>query len=850
MLSSNQKYEYRAPGSDVQSLKEALVYKLIFGLGCPPAEATKTNWLNAALLVVRDLAAERWLQSTRYSRRENLRRVYYLSMEFLMGRALSNALIAEDVYDNLGAALAELGQDLNEIIAEEGDPGLGNGGLGRLAACFMDSLATLRIPAMGYGIRYEYGMFRQDIENGKQVERPDTWTEQDIAWQFRRPSKHYTIRFGGNIHYQGEQCIWNNSDQITALAYDQIIPGYGTAAANTLRLWTAHAGDTFNLGDFNRGDYFAAIEKQTTSENVSRVLYPDDSTAVGRELRLRQEYFLTSASVQDIVRRHLKENPDISTLPDTVAIHLNDTHPVLAIPELMRILIDEHGVSWDDAWATCEKIFSYTNHTLMGEALETWPVEMMGRVLPRHLQLIFEINEHFLDTLRKQGYDGDFIRRVSLIDEGGERRVRMAWLAVIGSHKINGVAKIHSDLMVKSIFADFARLYPERFTNVTNGVTPRRWIALANRDLAALIDRHIGADWRVHLEQLTKLKALQEDAAFRADIRAVKRQNKQRLADWIEAELGITVSADALFDVQIKRIHEYKRQLMNILHIISRYNRILKNPDADWVPRVFIFAGKAASAYYAAKKIIHLINDIANVINNDGRIRDLIKVVFIPNYGVSLAQLIIPAADISEQISLAGTEASGTSNMKFALNGALTVGTLDGANVEILNAVGEENIFIFGNTVEQVEALRQRGYSPLLYLENDPELHETVIQITSGAFSPEEPSRYHENLHIFSDYYQVLADFRSYVEAQGRIDRRYRDQDAWARSAIANIANMGYFSSDRSIEDYAKNIWHIKPLPEVPVENNNGNALSEVPESSAPPQPAKPVAKTDKKKGQ
>ena len=850
MLSSNQKYEYRAPGSDVQSLKEALVYKLIFGLGCPPAEATKTNWLNAALLVVRDLAAERWLQSTRYSRRENLRRVYYLSMEFLMGRALSNALIAEDVYDNLGAALAELGQDLNDIIAEEGDPGLGNGGLGRLAACFMDSLATLRIPAMGYGIRYEYGMFRQDIENGKQVERPDTWTEQDIAWQFRRPSKHYTIRFGGNIHYQGEQCIWNNSDQITALAYDQIIPGYGTAAANTLRLWTAHAGDTFNLGDFNRGDYFAAIEKQTTSENVSRVLYPDDSTAVGRELRLRQEYFLTSASVQDIVRRHLKENPDISTLPDTVAIHLNDTHPVLAIPELMRILIDEHGVSWDDAWAACEKIFSYTNHTLMGEALETWPVEMMGRVLPRHLQLIFEINEHFLDTLRKQGYDGDFISRVSLIDEGGERRVRMAWLAVIGSHKINGVAKIHSDLMVKSIFADFARLYPERFTNVTNGVTPRRWIALANRDLAALIDRHIGADWRVHLEQLTKLKALQEDAAFRADIRAVKRQNKQRLADWIEAELGITVSPDALFDVQIKRIHEYKRQLMNILHIISRYNRILKNPDADWVPRVFIFAGKAASAYYAAKKIIHLINDIANVINNDGRIRDLIKVVFIPNYGVSLAQLIIPAADISEQISLAGTEASGTSNMKFALNGALTVGTLDGANVEILNAVGEENIFIFGNTVEQVEALRQRGYSPLLYLENDPELHETVIQITSGAFSPEEPSRYHENLHIFSDYYQVLADFRSYVEAQGRIDRRYRDQDAWARSAIANIANMGYFSSDRSIEDYAKNIWHIKPLPEVPVENNNGNALSEVPESSAPPQPAKPVAKTDKKKGQ
>ena len=842
MLSHNQKYEYRAPGSDVQSLKEALVYKLIFSLGCPPADATRTNWLNAALLVVRDLAAERWLQTTRYLRRENLRRVYYLSMEFLMGRALSNALIAEDVYDALREALAELGQDLNDIIAEEGDPGLGNGGLGRLAACFMDSLATLRIPAMGYGIRYEYGMFRQDIENGKQVERPDTWTEQDIAWQFRRPSKHYVIRFGGNIHYQGEQCIWNNSEQITALAYDQIIPGYGTAAANTLRLWSAHAGDVFNLNDFNRGDYFAAMEKQNTSENVSRVLYPDDSTAVGRELRLRQEYFLTSASVQDIVRRHLKENPDISTLADTVAIHLNDTHPVLAIPELMRILIDEYRVKWDDAWAACGKIFSYTNHTLMGEALETWPVEMMGRVLPRHLQLIFEINEHFLDGLRKQGYDGDFIRRVSLIDEGGERRVRMAWLAVIGSHKINGVAKIHSELMVKSIFADFARLYPERFTNVTNGVTPRRWIALANRGLAQVLDKHIGESWRNHLEQLVKLDPLKEDAAVRAEIRAVKHENKRRLAEWINSELGIKVSPDALFDVQIKRIHEYKRQLLNVLQIINRYNRILKNPDADWVPRVYIFAGKAASAYYAAKKIIHLINDVAKVINNDGRIRDLIKVVFIPNYGVSLAQIIIPAADISEQISLAGTEASGTSNMKFALNGALTIGTLDGANVEILNAVGKDNIFIFGNTVEQVEALRQRGYSPLLYLENDPELHETIIQITSGAFSPEEPSRYHENLHVFSDYYQVLADFRSYIEAQDRVDRRYRDQEAWAKAAITNIAHMGYFSSDRSIEDYAKDIWYIKPLPETPINVSGG--LSEVPE----PPPANAAA-APKKKG-
>ena len=814
-LNEQQKYPYRAPGSDVQSLKEALVYKLIFGLGCPPDEATRTNWLNAALLAVRDLAAERWLQTTLHLHRDHLRRVYYLSMEFLMGRALSNALIAEDVYDAMREALAELGQDINEIVAEEGDPGLGNGGLGRLAACFMDSLATLRIPAIGYGIRYEYGMFRQVIENGKQVEQPDTWTEQDIAWQFRRPSKHYTIRFGGNVHYQGEQCIWNSSEQITALAYDQIIPGYATDVSDTLRLWWAHAGDVFNLGDFNKGDYFAAIEQQTTSENVSRVLYPDDSTTVGRELRLRQEYFLVSASVQDIVRRHLKENNDLTNLTQAVAIHLNDTHPVLAIPELMRILIDEYAIKWDSAWAACQKIFSYTNHTLMSEALESWPVEMMGRILPRHLQLIFEINEHFLSKLREQGMDDDFIRRVSIIDEDNGRRVRMAWLAVIGSHKVNGVAKIHSDLMVKSLFADFARLWPERFTNVTNGVTPRRWIALANRGLAQVLDRHIGKDWRRDLEQLAKLNRLKEDAAFRAEIRAVKLENKRRLAEYIKDELGIKVNPEALFDVQIKRIHEYKRQLLNVLHIVSRYNQILKNPHGEWVPRVFIFAGKAASAYYAAKKIIHLINDVANVINNDGRIHDLIKVVFIPNYGVSLAQIIIPAADVSEQISLAGTEASGTSNMKFALNGALTVGTLDGANVEILNAVGEENIFIFGNTVEQVEALRQRGYSPLLYLENDQELHETVIQITSGAFSPEEPSRYHENLHIFSDYYQVLADFRSYVEAQAHIDRRYRDQDKWVKSAIANIANMGYFSSDRSIEDYVRDIWRIQPLPDV-----------------------------------
>ena len=700
---------------------------------------------------------------------------------------------------------------------------MGNGGLGRLAACFLDSLATLRIPAMGYGIRYQYGMFKQEIVDGQQVEKPDLWLDQDLAWQFARPNKQYSVRFGGQVLNLGDKKEWQPSEEISAWAYDEIIPGYGGECANPLRLWTAHAGNLFDLADFNRGDYASAVRAQNSDENISRVLYPNDSTDSGRELRLKQEYFLVSASVQDIVARHKCRFPSIRTLADEVAIHLNDTHPVLAIPELMRILIDEEGIAWTEAWNMCCKIFSYTNHTLMSEALETWQVDLMGRLLPRHLDIIFEINAYFLNALRAIGnFDDDFVRRVSIIDETHGRRVRMAWLAVIGSHKVNGVAKIHSDLMTTSIFADFAKVFPERFTNVTNGVTPRRWINIANPGLTKSLDKHLGdEDWRLHLDNLTKLNDKVDDASVQAEFGEVKKAAKERLAKYIETELGIKVNTDALFDIQIKRIHEYKRQALNVMHIVDRYNKILENPDFDWQPRVFIFAGKAASAYYMAKKIIRLINDVAKVINNDTRIRDLIKVVYIPNYSVSLAQIIIPAADLHEQISLAGTEASGTSNMKFALNGAICMGTLDGANVEILEKVGADNCYIFGNTVEQVEEIRRNGYDPLSYIERDSDLRHVVNQISQGTFSPEEPNRYNDVLQPYGDFYQLMADFRSYIDTQYKADEHYRNVSAWRKSALINIANMGFFSSDRSIADYCRDIWYIKPLSEKELPGRN-----------------------------
>ncbi|MDF7651956.1 glycogen phosphorylase [Pantoea sp. Acro-805] len=812
----NAPFTYASPTLTVDALKHSIAYKLMFTIGKDPSIANQHEWLNASLLAVRDRMVERWLRSSRAQLSQDVRQVYYLSMEFLMGRTLGNALLAMGIYDDLNQALDEMGLDLSELMNEENDPGLGNGGLGRLAACFLDSLATLGLPGRGYGIRYDYGMFKQNIVDGQQRESPDYWLEYGNPWEFQRFNTRYKVRFGGRLQHEGARVRWLETEEIIAAAYDQIIPGFDTDATNTLRLWSAQASNEINLGKFNQGDYFAAVEDKNHSENVSRVLYPDDSTDSGRELRLRQEYFLVSATVQDILNRHWQMHETWDNLADKIAIHLNDTHPVLAIPELMRLLIDEHKFSWDDAFEVTCQVFSYTNHTLMSEALETWPVDMFGKILPRHLSIVFEINDYFLKTIQEYYPDDwDLMSRISIIDENNGRKVRMAWLAVVVSHKVNGVSELHSNLMVQSLFADFARLFPGRFCNKTNGVTPRRWLALANPALSEVLDETIGRTWRTDLGQLSDLTPHIDYPAFIEQIADAKFANKKRLADWVAKNMDIVLDPHALFDVQIKRIHEYKRQLLNVLHVITRYNRIKADPTADWVPRVNIFAGKAASAYYVAKHIIHLINDVANVINNDPQVKNKLKVVFIPNYSVSLAQVIIPAADLSEQISTAGTEASGTSNMKFALNGALTIGTLDGANVEMREHVGPENIFIFGNTTPQVEQLRKDGYNPRKYYEEDAELNQALTQIASGAFSPTEPGRYRnlfDALVNFGDHYQLLADYRSYVDTQDKVDKLYRQPDEWQRRAVLNIANMGYFSADRTIQEYADEIWHISPV--------------------------------------
>jgi len=806
--------------SDAMSLKRSISNKLLFAIGKNPQAATPRDWLQAAELAVRDRLVERWQTTTRAYNDQGAKRVYYLSMEFLIGRTFTNAALTLGIHAELKTALAELGVDIDTIASCEPDAALGNGGLGRLAACFLDSMATLGISGMGYGIRYDYGMFKQQIVDGYQVEGPDYWLTGGNPWEFARPEVQYRVQFGGHCEKTGDPASrsarWISTEDVLAMAFDTIIPGYATQATNTLRLWSARATTEINLSDFNKGDYFRAVEQKNHSENVSRVLYPDDSTSSGRELRLRQEYFFVSASMQDLVQRHLRKYGTFNNLPDCAAVHLNDTHPVLAIPELLRILIDEHNVPWAQAWPLAQRIFSYTNHTLMHEALETWPIDMLGRVLPRHLALIFEINETFLASVTAQfGHDTELMRRLSLIDEGGERRVRMAYLAVVASHKVNGVSKLHSELMKESIFGDFARVFPERFNNKTNGITPRRWLSQANPTLSAIIDERIGTDWRRHLDRLTALRPLANDAELISAFTDAKRHNKVRLAQWVRTNLNIELHPESLFDVQIKRIHEYKRQLLNVLHVITRYNQILASPDQEWVPRTVIFGGKAASAYHMAKLIIRLINDVARTVNNDPRVGNLLKIVFVPNYSVSLAELIIPSADLSEQISLAGTEASGTGNMKFALNGALTIGTLDGANIEILEQVGSENIFIFGHTTAQVAEIRARGYKPAEIAQNDAGLKRLLDQIRDGVFSPEEPERYsaiYNTLLVDGDHYLLLADYPAYVAAQKMVDDSYRNQHAWQKKAIFNVAGMGVFSSDRTIADYATDIWHAQPL--------------------------------------
>jgi starch phosphorylase len=813
-----------APG-DVESLRQAVSHHLLYTVGKDSVAASKRDWLYALSAAVRDRLVERWMDTTRRQYKQNVKRVYYLSMEYLPGRMLSNALLALGLLDECGEALREFGLDFDDLATLEPDPALGNGGLGRLAACFLDSMATLDIPGFGYGIRYEYGMFAQRIHEGHQVEYPDHWLVEGNPWEFVRPEVKYTIQFGGRVEIDGSanpkdrRAAWIDTDNVQAMAYDTLVPGYGTQAVNTLRLWSATATEEIDLRLFNQGDYSAAVEAKNLSENVTRVLYPDDSTEHGRELRLKQEYFFVSASLQDLLRRYFKTHGSVEQLADRVAIHLNDTHPAIAIPELMRLLVDVRHIPWTLAWKLATKIFSYTNHTLMPEALETWPVALLERVLPRHMKIIYDINELFLDQVRRlHGEDVELLRRVSLVEEENGRRVRMANLSVLASHKVNGVSALHSQLLRETIFADFDALFPGRFVNKTNGITPRRWLALANPGLARLLDRHIGAGWRAKLDQLEALLPLADDPEFIAAFRTTKIANKRRLADYVSAATGIAIGTDTLFDVQIKRIHEYKRQLLNVLHVVTRYNRILANPSAAWVPRTAIFAGKSASAYFMAKLIINLINDVAETINNDPRVDGLLNVVFVPNYGVSVASAIIPAADLSEQISTAGTEASGTGNMKLALNGALTIGTEDGANIEIRDAVGAENMFIFGLDAAGVRRLRDPangGYNPRdVYMAN-PELRLVLDQIGDGRFAPSDPTRYQplvQALLDHGDYYLLLADYAAYIDTQSKVDALFANPDAWTAMTIRNVAKMGPFSSDRTIDEYATEIWRTQPV--------------------------------------
>ena len=800
----------------------AVAHHLLATVAAAPGQATATEIMHAVAQVAREHLSQRWVAGDSADRAAKARRVYYLSMEFLIGRTLNNALAALDLKGEMGKAAAAHASTLEDLAATEPDAALGNGGLGRLAACFLDSMATQELPSFGYGIRYEFGMFKQGIQGGRQVEAPDPWVEDGTPWEFPRFGVHYPVRFGGWVEPAtdpGHVPTWRHAGEVNAKAYDMVVPGHGTERVSTLRLWKAVAPAQIDLHAFNTGDYARAAEFKNQYENISWVLYPNDSTPAGRELRLRQEYFFTSASVQDILARHLAEHGSLTNLSDKVAIHLNDTHPAIGVAELMRLLVDEHGFGWMTAWAMTKKVFSYTNHTLMPEALETWPVALMQHVLPRHLEIIFRINAEFLaEAAAHRPGDNEFLRRLSLVDESGERRVRMAHLSIVGSHKVNGVSALHSKLLVQTIFADFASLWPGRFTNMTNGVTPRRWLAQANPSLSSLIDSTIGSGWRLDLTQLARLKPHAEREDFRKAFMAVKHANKARLAAHIEASTGVAVDPASLFDVQVKRIHEYKRQLLNVLHVVARYQAMLAAPEGPngegWVPRTVVFAGKAASSYVSAKNIIRLIHDVGQVINNDVRLHGKLKLVFVPNYGVSVAEIIMPGADLSEQISTAGTEASGTGNMKLALNGALTIGTDDGANIEIREQVGDENIFIFGLKTPEVAAAKQAGYQPLRIYESHAQIKAVLDAIAGGQFCPDEPGRYRalvDSLLWGGDHYMLLADFDSYVATQAQVDALYRDPAAWAKKAIANVAGMGFFSSDRTIAEYAREVWGIKP---------------------------------------
>jgi len=798
---------------DTGPLADAIVDTLVHRIGKDAANARPHDWLAATILTVRNDIIERWMASTREAHAAGAKRVYYLSLEFLIGRLLRDALSNLGVMAQVAGALQTLGVDLAALEEIEPDAALGNGGLGRLAACFMESLASLDLPAYGYGIRYVNGMFRQRIDDGWQVELPETWLSHGNPWEFERRESAYFVGFGGEVIGTETGAVhWKPAEAVEAIAVDTPVVGWRGKRVNTLRLWTAQAIDEIRLDRFNAGDYTGALAGQLAAETLVRVLYPSDSSPAGQELRLRQEYFFSSASIQDIVRRHIQYFKDIRTLPDKAAIQLNDTHPAVSVAELMRLLVDHHDLGFDEAWDITRRTFGYTNHTLLPEALESWPLHLFERLLPRHMQLIYAINAKVLREARGlEGVDDHAIAAISLIDEGGERRVRMANLAFAGSHSVNGVAALHTELMKKTVFADLHRLYPTRINNKTNGITPRRWLQQCNPQLTALIREAIGPAFLDDAEKLIALTDFAQDANFRERFLAIKRSNKVGLANYLRESSGLRVDPDALFDVQIKRIHEYKRQLLNIIETVALYDQIRSHPERDWTPRVKLFAGKAASSYHNAKLVIKLANDVARRVNSDPSVGHLLKVGFVPNYNVSLAEKIIPAADLSEQISTAGMEASGTGNMKFALNGALTIGTLDGANVEIKEHVGDEHIVIFGLTADEVAEKRRDGYDPRAVIEGSPELRQAVSAIASGVFSPDDPGRYAGLMGGLydGDWFMVAADFDAYAAAQRQVDTRWQDQAGWATSAIHNVAKVGWFSSDRTIRQYAEEIWNV-----------------------------------------
>lgn len=807
-------------GDDAVAIARDFERHLMYSLGKDRYSSTPYDRFLAVAYAVRDRIVRRWIQTQQTYHRRNVKRVYYLSLEFLVGRSLLNNAVNLGLADACRAGVESLDLDWDALLEVEVDVGLGNGGLGRLAACFLDSLATLGYPAIGYGLRYEYGLFRQSLLEGSQVEEPDNWLRLTHPWELPRPEYVFAVPFGGRVEADPADPLrfrWVDSRAVLGMPYDVPVVGYGAATVNTLRLWSARSSHDFDLEDFSEGDYAAAVEQKVRAETLTKVLYPDDRVYSGRELRLRQEHFLVSCTVQDILRRHKSDGNALESLPDKAAIQLNDTHPALTVAELMRLLVDQEGLGWDAAWDVTTRTVAYTNHTLMPEALEQWPVEMLGRLLPRHLQIIEEINRRLLDDVgRRWPGDVDRIRRMSLFEEAEPKRVRMAHLATAGSHSVNGVSAIHSDLVRARLLPDFHDLWPERFNNKTNGITPRRWLRMCNPGLSGFIDKRIGDGWVADLERLAALEPAADDAGARSDFLALKRRAKEAFAEHVAATLGTPIDPESLFDVQIKRLHEYKRQLLSLLHVVLLYQRLRDEPGADIVPRTFIFGAKAAPAYWQAKRVIRLIHAVGRTLERDPAVRGRLRIVFVPDYRVSIAERIVPAAELSEQISTAGTEASGTGNMKLALNGALTIGTLDGANIEIMEAVGRDNIFIFGLRAHEVAELRASGGNPGWEVyERDEEIRRAVDLLFSGHFegvSAEDLDRVRRAILVAADPFMHLADLREYADAQAEVSRLYRDPHAWARKALLNVARMGRFSSDRTIREYAEDIWRLSPV--------------------------------------